>query len=222
MNRDLIFEKLERLIRSYGPNRLSRDSGISRQGIYRLISERNPRYETLDKIAMALQIDLDITKALPTTDDIYSSLKFHGAPLRARETKKPLSLEETIARGISISRTDGLIISIVPFLLFKKADKVNIPSLIALCDGLGEVQALGYYADIANTFRPNKKLAKLVDVLDDLPFKQELLSKNTRMTESLKKLIKIIENPIAKKWKFITIDSLAHHFERYDKWLMQE
>jgi hypothetical protein len=222
MDREVIFRKLAGLIKEYGPNRLSKDSGVSRQGIYRLMSEKNPRYKTLEKISVPLKIDLDLTRQLSTTDEIYSSLKFHGAPIRTKSTKTPLPLEEALAQGIALSRLDGFISSIVPYLLFKKAKELNIPHLIALCDNLGECQALGYYSDIANTFRPNLKLNRMSDLLSDTHYKQEPLSKNTRLTESLKRLAHISNNPIAKKWKLLTIDNLEHHLERYNKWLTQE
>lgn len=218
----MIFEKLERLIKDYGPSRLAHDSGISRQGIYRLLSERNPRYETLEKLASTLKIDLDLTKNLPGTEDIYSSLKAHGAPLSAHAIEPPLPLEESLARGISLSRTDGLLSSIIPYLLFKKNDELNIPHLISLCDSLGESRALGYYADLANAFRANEKLKRLADLIFDLHFDQEPLSKNSKPTESFRRLAKIKNNPVAKKWKFMTIDNLGHHLERYNKWLNQE
>ena len=222
MGRELIFEKLVSLIKAYGPSRLAKESGISRQGIYRFLTERNPRYETLEKITSVLHIDFDLARELPTTDDVYSSLKFYGAPISTNPTDIPLPLEESLAHGIVHSRTDGFISSIIPYLLFKKADELNTSHLIALCDVLGESRTLGYYADMANSFRPNKKLARLVDLLSDLHFEQEQLFKNTKKTESLKILAKTVNNPIAKKWKFLTIDSLDHHLERYKKWLNQE
>lgn len=222
MDKDVIFEKLEELIKDYGPSRLADDSGISRQGIYRLLSERNPRYETLEKLASTLRIDLDLTKNLPSTEEIYSSLKEHGAPLSAQTIEHPLPLEESLARGISLSRTDGLISSIIPYLLFRKIDDLNTPRLISLCDSLGESRTLGYYADVANAFKSNEKLKRLADLIFDLHFGQESLSKNEKPTESFRHLAKLTDNPIAKKWKFMTIDNLEHHLERYNKWLTQE
>src|SRR5437867_2622315 len=143
MNKERIFEKLEGLIKAYGPKRLADDSGVSRQGIYRFLTEKNPQFETLDKIASTLHIDLDLTKSLPSTELIYSSLKFHGAPISAKLTDHPLPLEESLARGIALSRIDGFINSVIPYLLYKTADKIDIPHLIALCDNLGESRALG-------------------------------------------------------------------------------
>ncbi len=79
-----------------------------------------------------------------------------------------------------------------------------------------------FQTDVANTFRPNKRLARLIDLLSDLHFGQEQLFKNTKPTESLKRLAKTTNNSIAKKWKLLTIDSLDYHLERYRKWLSQE
>jgi transcriptional regulator with XRE-family HTH domain len=222
MDKEAIFGKLEGLIKDYGPNRLSRDSGVSRQGIYRLMSEKNPRFETLQKIATALKIDLDLTRKLPAVDEIYSSLKFYGAPISTQPTETPLPLEDTLAQGIALSRMDGFVSSIIPYLLTKKADELNAPHLIALCDSIGESQTLGYYADIANMLKPNRKLSRLTNLLSDLTFRQEILSKKAKPTESFKRLAKAANNPIAKKWKLLTIDNLEHHLERYRKWLTQE
>jgi hypothetical protein len=100
--------------------------------------------------------------------------------------------------------------------------RLDVGRLKVLCEENGQSRALGYYADVANEFRQNEKLAELAKNVFRPDFEEEMFFKHLDRSETFLKLESLTVNPVAKKWKFLNTDNLHHHLERYEKWLKNE
>lgn len=192
---------------------LERKTGVSRQALHNARKTKNMKLDNLRAVAEALNLKVDF-RADPTESNLLSSLVDFGVPV-AHSGGGSLSFEDTVAEGLKRSRRDGVYESFLPYLLHKNVEKWDALALAAVGFKTKEVNALGYFAEMANAFQPHGKFETLLRLLE--PAKGNLveylvLGKKSVFPQLFEK------NPFALRWNLKVRGAPSDHFERWKKW----
>lgn len=194
-------------------SRLEKRAGVSRQALHQALHTQNMKLANFNSLAKALDLRVELSPA-QNEENLLASLVHYGAPL-AHSRGGNLSLEEALAESLNWSRRDGLYESVVPYVLIKNAQQLNVKKMVGLAYQNDQVNILGYFAEMAQQYRSHKNLQKLLDLL--VPGKEvekELLLHKTNM--NFPELFE--RNPYALKWNLWVRGQFADHRDRWEKW----
>lgn len=206
-----------KFLNSQNLSHLEKRAGVSRQALHSALKTWNMKLDNLRSVAKALNLKVEFRPA-PTEENLLSSLARWGAPL-AYKKGGSLSFEETVAEALRESRKDGVYETLVPYVLSLNADRLNPLGLAGLAYQDNQVNVLGYFTEMAQVFRPNEKLEKLLQLLSVAKNPKEeflVLSTKTHFPELFNK------NQLARRWNLKVRGSVEDHLERWKKWELSQ
>jgi len=211
-------KKLENRAKAYGLKNLAQDVGVSRQALHGFFSGGDMKLSNFERLLSCLGWTMEVSPQ-EALEDVLGNLKLYGAPLLVDDPEVYLSLEETLYKALALSRKEARVASVLPYLLVLKSYALKAEKLLDLFrDETSSLQLLGYYLDVALSFRYRKPLANLLRKIE----KREVKLKSFYLRESDEgrnpKLYKRFENDPAKKWKVLTRDNLEDLVQRFRKW----
>lgn len=145
-------------------------------------------------------------------DYINWNIAMYGGPILVeKEYKVLLGLDEMLIIALEKGRLNPRINTILPVLIFKNKDSINIKKLIAKSDP----QFLGYMLDLVNHCAKEE----IFETDSNPKYKEvDLIIEKTGKSEYYKKCLKYTDNVIAKKWGFKTLSDLLDIERRFNKW----
>lgn len=192
---------------------LERDSGVSRQALHNATKTHNMKLDNLTSVAKALNLQVELTPRL-TEKNLLASLAKWGAPL-AHSKDGNLSFEQTVREALKRSREDGVYETLLPYLLYCNVGTMNSQQVVAAALFENQVNALGYFVELANRFRPHDKFKLMLKLLEPAKFLEKeylVLSTKSHYPELFEK------NDLALKWNLKTRGSVDGHLQRWVKW----
>jgi hypothetical protein len=192
---------------------LERQTKVTRQALHNALKTRNMKLDNLSTVAGAMNYQVELVPSLQE-HNVLASLVKYGAPL-AHSNDGNLPLELAVTEACKLSRKDGFYESVVPYVLAKNANCLKEYDLVGLAFQNNQPNVLGYFAELANMFRANTRLQKLMRLLDaGKPDTEELLVLTTQMNfpEMFTK------NQAALNWKLLVRGNPEEHFNRWNKW----
>lgn len=217
------FETINREIKDYGINKLSKETGVSRSNIYGIMNgEVSPSLATYQKLTERLGYQLELTKKQPMDMDpnyLIWSLASWGAPIMTEgHYSPPMDLNLLLIKSLSKGREEPRINTILPFFIYKNWDKFKWPKIMR---ETSERQYLSYLINIifhiTNDLKTNSILAELQTYR--IQKKKQFLIKSQKQSRFELKRFEITDNKIAKSWNYQTADDLSSITQRFNKWL---
>jgi len=155
----------------------------------------------------------------PSWETVYASLKSWGAGLaKGRAAKNPLTLEETLAYGVLLSRRDPDVAQTWPVVLAKHRADVDLERLETLVRRLGQKRALGFLLTLTGVLLEDSTLSAFADRLRDSRVRRTqdffMLPRGKRMGA----LAQTNTPNLAKMWFFqmnTSLGSFRHHFNKF-------
>lgn len=194
-------------------SKLEGQARVSRQALHNAVKSKNMKLDNLSSVAKAMNYKVELNPVL-SEENLLSSLVKWGAPL-AYSADGNLPLETTLAEASRQARKDGLFESLVPYVLAKNVDELNPNELVGLAFLNDQAAVVGYFADVAHLFKPNKKLQQVALLLERGKSEgRELLVKTTKM--NFPELFE--KNTVALKWNLLVRGNLQDHLDRWNKW----
>jgi hypothetical protein len=194
-------------------SQLERRAGVSRQALYNAIKSKNMKLANFSTLAKSLGLKIELTPIL-NEENLMQSLAFWGAPV-AFSRADQFSFEITLAESLKQSRVDGFYESVVPYTLVVNRETLNPLKIAAAAFEADQVNVMGYYAEMAKTYKDHKNLRELLKFLRPaMSSKKEFLILSTK--SHFPELFK--NNKIAHKWNLMVRGSPQDHFDRWDKW----
>lgn len=202
---------LRRHLSSSNLQRLARATKLSRTTLYKVMEAKPTTTATLGKLSSFFENK--------TANELYQNLKFYGAPLAEKNRRKTLTLEETLLEALKVSRTDSLVESVLPYVLFKNRAVLNLPLLLRESVKSDVDRLLGYYLDVSNQYKPNKTFKNFTHDMRNL-FHYETNQPQTLNGKTVKEfaLSAYLKNTVALDWGLLVRGELSHYLERFHKW----
>lgn len=203
------FKKLS----SQNLSELERKTGVTRQALHNARKTQNMKLDNLDVLAKALNFHLGF-QPLDTEENLLSSLVDFGVPL-AHSGGGTLSLPEAVREGLKASRKDGAYESFLPYLFLVNVEMVDPLALAAAAFQTKEVNALGYFTEMANAFDPQPQFKFLLSLLEPAKSSSQefLVKEKFSLYPDL-----FLKNRFALKWNLKVRGTPENHFERWRKW----
>lgn len=194
-------------------SRLETKTGLSRQSLHNALNTHNMKLENLVPLAKAMNLELRF-ESVKSEDNILASLAKFGVPV-AHSKDGNLSFEELVKESVLRSRVDGAYETFVPFLLAQHADDFDPLKVAAQGYASGQVNALGYFAEMANQFKPSSNLNRLLELLRVAKINQDEFLVTTNKTYFPELFEK---NKVARQWNLKVRGTVEDHMERWEKW----
>jgi len=171
---------------------LSREAGVAYSAVHRELSgmtraelvqrrgegkanvhrwnRRNPAARRLERLfstdSRRSRLELD-------PDTVSWNLKRWDAPLLEPGTPgKELSLDETLARALSLARSRPEVARVWPVVIAKHSSEVDLPRLQVLANRLGQKKALGFFLALSGHLLSDRQLARAASRLRDGRYKR--------------------------------------------------
>lgn len=200
-------------LKKHNLTHLESSSGVSRQALHNALKSQNMKLDNLQSVAKAMKYDLAFLP-LKNETNVLGSLAHFGVPV-AHSKDGTLSFEDTVQESLLKARTDGAYETFVPYALVKNVKRSNPLLLAAKAFEVNQVNALGYFVELAHKFRSHESFAKLLEVLKPAknPVKEFLvMNEKTNFPELFEK------NHLALKWNLKTRGTVDDHLGRWEKW----
>lgn len=211
-------DPLNDLMKSYGMKPLAEDAGVSRTSLYNLLNGENFESDTLEKVIRVLNLEFGFLNKNPSFEETCNHLAFYGAPLAYNKSSSTfMSLEESLKWGLHYSLKDGMLESVVPYLLFKYSNTLNFNKLFSKLDRQEYFQLFGYYLELAAQFRNNEKAQNLANTFYAKDFTTLYLGQE-KPSDRVLKAVKERINKSADRWNVFTLNTSENYFERFRKW----
>lgn len=192
---------------------LELSAGVTRQALHNALKSQNMKLDNLQAVAKAMGLELEFSP-LGTEGNLLSSLAKFGVPL-AHSKDGTMKFEDVVKKALVKSRQDGAYETFVPYLLLKNALKLKPLLLASKAFEANEVNALGYFVELANAFRPNKSFEKTLELLSVAKSSEkEFLVKTEK--SNFPELFE--KNKLAVKWNLKVRGTVNDHFQRWEKW----
>ncbi len=211
-------DSLKDIMKNYGMKPLAEQAGVSRTSLYNLLHGENFESDTLEKVTRVLNVEFGFLNKTPSFEETCNHLAFYSAPLiYNKNSPHSMSFEETLKWGLHYSLTDGMLESLMPYLLLKHSKKINLNKLLSKLDQQDYFQLFGYYLDLAANYLKNKKMQDLATLFFSENFNTLYLGQE-KPSERALKAVKERKNKSADKWNVFTLNSTENYFERFKKW----
>lgn len=211
-NIDMDVNALKTQLKNSSLQDVSHHTGVTRQTLHNFLKGGNTTLSTLT----ALSSFFDENKV----EKLYESLAYYGAPLAVTKSQPHFELNETLKKALELSKTDALIASTMPYVLFKQRANLDLTSLFRESVKSDTDSLLGYFLESANEFRNyrpfktfSSNMKKLVNY-DESPkrkFNGESVDKEFLPLYS--------RNNLALSWGLLDRGELKNHLDRFEKWL---
>jgi len=213
---DLI-ERLKTMASKKSVAQLALETGINRQHIYRLLrGENSPSLQITEKIARALGCEISLSQT-ESSDQLLAELATIGAPISSDPSLAKRKSPNSILRAaLQKGRKDPDINSILPVTLYKNKSRLDWDFILETEDPF----YLGYTLDMILQAKDDHEIRELrlrisppatdfpiVPLINDSPSKRKIA------------LMNHTQNPIAKYWHFLTLDTVESNTTRMKKWL---
>ena len=211
-------DPLKDLMKSYGMKPLAEQAGVSRTSLYNLLQGENFESDTLEKVTRVLNVEFGFLNKTPSYEETCNHLAFYDAPLVYNKNSALfMSFEESLKWGLHYSVTDGMLESVVPYLLLKYSKTLNLNRLLSKLDRQEYFQLFGYYLELVANYRKNKKTQDLANTFFTKDFNTLYLGQK-KPSERVLKAVKVRKNKSADKWNVFTLNSTENYYERFRKW----
>ncbi len=211
-------DSLKDLMKSYGMKPLAEQAGVSRTSLYNLLQGENFESETLEKVTRVLNLEFGFLYKTPSFEETCNHLAFYGAPLAYdKSNSNYMGFEETLKWGLHYSLSDGMLESVVPYLLHKYSKKLNLNKLLSKLDQQDQFQLFGYYLELAASYLKNKKMLNLANTF----YSEDFITLYFGQGKPSKRVLKAVKertNKSADKWNVFTLNSTQSYYERFRKW----
>lgn len=188
---------------------VERETKVSRRTLYNLLENKNTTEKTATKLS---EYFLAVEE-----NELYGNLRFFKAPLVV-ETKNSMSLEEAVFKALSAAKNDGLLESVLPYVLYKNRASLNLDRMYELTLPQGLLFNFCYFLEVANEFSQHKPFKVFLKKCHSLlPKKLQLSPLASRKVPDYA-LPLFMKNEAGLKWKFLVLGNLKDHLDRYRKW----
>jgi hypothetical protein len=194
---------------------ISKSTKLSRQTLYNFLNGQNTTTDTINKLKTYFQMQID--------DQLYTDLKFYGAPLAVKDGRPNLELDQALLNALQASRSDSLLESVLPYVFYKNQEALNLEVLFRESVKLNNDQLLGYYLEMADQFIPVQKFKNFTNLMRQI-FVYDL---RPLMTISGKPvpdyaISAYMKNTVALSWGLLVRGELKFQIERFKKWGLSE
>jgi hypothetical protein len=101
-------------------------------------------------------------------DQVRAWLAGVGAPLASAEPEGPIPpFEEVVAEALSLSHRDATVARVLPLVLWREHDRMDLDRLRQEATGRDERQALGYFLELAGQLGGEPRLVEAARTLHD-------------------------------------------------------
>lgn len=195
---------------------IKRQTGLSRQALYTFMDEKSMRLSNFEKLLETLHFEINLSEK-PTATEIYQNLAYYGAPVDAKKVKS-LEFEALISSAIVLSRSDGLVESVIPYILANQAKSINVTALLQACFKNETSKYLGFYADMANRYKKNRKLETITHLIFSLAEANDPWISLSLKRPSSSFVEIYMQNEFSKKWRIYSRGTFNDHLDRWKKW----
>lgn len=212
-NIDMDVKALKTQLKNCSLQEVSLHTGVTRQTLHNFLKGGNTTLATLN----ALNSFFDKDKV----EKLYGSLAYYGAPLAVTKRQSHFELHETLKKALELSKTDALVASTMPFVLFKQRANLDLTHLFRESVKSDTDSLLGYFLESANEFRnyrpfkifsSNMKKLANYDHAPKRKFNGESVDKEFLPLYS--------RNNLALSWGLLDRGELKNHMDRFEKWLL--
>jgi len=211
-NIDMDVNALKNQLKNSSLQDVSHHTGVTRQTLHNFLKGGNTTLSTLS----ALNSFFDEVEA----EMLYESLAYYGAPLAITKSHPHFELNKTLKKALELSKTDALVASTMPFVLFKQRANLDLAHLYKESVKSDTDSLLGYFLESANEFRNyrpfkvfSSNMRKLFNYVDSTKkkFNGESVDKEFLPLYS--------RNNLALSWGLLDRGELKNHLDRFEKWL---
>lgn len=153
------------------------------------------------------------------SDTVYGNLRRWGAPLMEAGTPaKELSLEETLARALSLARHRPEVARVWPVVLAKHRTEVDLDHLEALANRFGQKKALGFFLALSGRLLGDRRLSRTASRLRDDRYKKVEDFFRLDRGERARKLAGRNTPALAKRWLYrmnMPLESFESTFRKF-------
>lgn len=206
---------LKNLLNKNNVTDVSLRTGLSRQTLHNFLNGKNPTLETLTKLQSYLCEENEVF--------IFESLAYYGAPLAVTQRIAHYDLNQTLKKGLELSKRNALIASTLPFVFFKQRASIDLIWLFRESIKSDTDKLMGYFLETAHEFRnfiPFKMFAKSMNKLGRYDKYQP--TKLNGETVNSEFLPLYTQNSLALHWGLLDHGKLSSHISRFEKWYSQE
>lgn len=145
---------------------LSRAERAGTQLVYRA-SQEHPHAGLLRELAVVSD-DTPSERREDREEDVRSWLAVVGAPLGSPPSNAAMPpLEEVLAEALTLSHRDATVARVLPLVLWRQRDQLNLDELVRQATHRDERQALGYFLELAGRLGDDANLLKASVGLSD-------------------------------------------------------
>lgn len=153
------------------------------------------------------------------SDTLYWNLKRWGAPLMEAGTPgQRLSLEETLARALSLARHRSEVARVWPVVFAKNRSETNLERLAALANRLGQKMALGFFLALSGRLLDDHTLSRTASRLRDGRYKKVEDFFRMDRGERARELAERNTPALAKRWLYrmnMPLESFESTFRKF-------
>jgi hypothetical protein len=100
-------------------------------------------------------------------EDVRGWLAAAGAPLDSTPKSPGPALEEVLAQALALSHRDATVARVLPLVLWRQRDRLNLERLASRASRRDERPALGYFLELAGRFGEDARLVQAARSLRD-------------------------------------------------------
>jgi hypothetical protein len=144
---------------------LARAERSNAERVYRAETD-HPQGRLLRQVAKAPgQVRTD--RPMNHDHEVRTALAAVGAPLGSPRTKTPPPLEEALANALVLSHRDPTVARVLPLVLWRQRDRLDLDRLVAQASRRDERSALGYFLELAGRLGDDSALVQAARGLRD-------------------------------------------------------
>ena len=145
---------------------LARAERTSTELVYRAETD-HPQTGLLRQLAKAPAL-VRTERRMGHDDEVRAWLTALGAPLGSPRPKTlPPDLEEALAEALTLSHRDATVARVLPFVLWRQRDELDLDRLVRQASRRDERSALGYFLELAGQLGGDPTLAQVARSLRD-------------------------------------------------------
>jgi hypothetical protein len=181
----------------------------------------NTANEQVALLARLFKVGLKQREASEIADeDTVVSLARHGAPLVIeKDFSEVLTVEETIALGVKLSKKSGLVFRTLPIVIYRNRENINWPKLRYFSEKYEVKKHLGFLLEMTGAMGKQDSLKRQSRAFWDsrnkktYPYFDQVLSSNVEL-----QLAELATPKIGRKWCFtmnMSQESLQRYFDKH-------
>lgn len=195
---------------------------MSRKEGRAVVFRKNDKYPERKALETLLDVKKESVMLGKQVDDqrVRLNLARFGAPLSVDgESENDLSLEETLALALGLSRRDATVARVLPVVFAKNKDRLDLPRLEYLARKQGVLPVLGFFLDMTGSLTRNPGLrADARRLMDRRRKRMEPFFVRRKFSEFENRLAEANTPPVARSWHFLmnmAMDSFESLFQKH-------